>query len=414
MRCVQLARRFAPSDWGGTETVVLETSKRLLELGCRTEVVCTTATDPRPQDVIDGVPVTRFPYFYPYLALSAESRKRLDKKGGSPFSFQLMGRLAMMPDLDLIHSHVGNRIGGIGRFVAERRNIPYVVSLHGGVFDVPPEEAATMVAPSRGSLEWGKVLGMLVGSRRYLEDAAAIICVGHRERELAQERFPDKRVVHLPNGVDAALFKSGDGPAFRRAYNIPQDAFVLVTVARIDGQKNQRLLLEVLPRLLAAHPKAHVLLVGSPTSESYHEGLLQLCAETGMREHVTIVAGLPVRSQALVDAYHAADVFVLPSIHEPFGIAILEAWASGLPVIAARVGGVPYFVKDGDDGLLFESKDGEGLLAHAKTLAASPQRRRALSETGRTKACEHYSWEHVTRLLLNEYERAIRARRRRR
>lgn len=408
MRSVQLARRFAPADWGGTETVILETSRRLIERGCATEILCTNATDPRPFEVIDGVPVTRLPYFYPYFGLGEAARQRLDKKGGSPFSFQLLARLASTPNLDLIHCHAGNRIGGIGRIVAKLRRIPYVVSIHGGLFDVPAGESESWTAPSRGALEWGKVLGMLVGSRRVLDDAAAILCVGRRETELTQEHFPDKRVIHLPNGVDPALFLQGDGALFRRTHGIADDAFVFLTVARLDAQKNQLLLLRALPRLLELEPRAHVLLVGNPTDHAYHRRLQAEVEARRLGGHVTIVPGLPARSQQVVDAYHAANVFVLPSTHEPFGIAILEAWAAGLPVLVSRVGGVPHFVAHEEDGLLFDSDDAGSLCAGAQALLGSAELRQRLASAGRRKAVEQFSWDRVADRLLEVYRDSIR------
>lgn len=414
MRCIQLARRLSPADWGGTETVILETSRRLVRRGCETEILCTTATDPRRFEVIDGVPVRREPYFYPYIGLSEAAKHRLDRKGGSPFSLGILARLMTAPGVDLIHLHVGNRIGGIGRFAAVRRGIPYVVSVHGGMFDVPPEEVQSWTAPAESALEWGKVLGLMVGSRRVMQDAAAILCVGQREHELTQARFPETRVLHLPNGVDHERFASGDGAGFRRAHGVPEDAFVLLSVARIDPQKNQRLLLEALPRLLAIEPKAHVLLVGNPTDQDYLAQLRSLVRNNRLEPHVTIVPGLPGRSQSLVDAYHAADVFVLPSIHEPFGIVILEAWAAGLPVVASRLGGVANFVAHGSDALLFESARVTELCAAVESLIRSPELREALGTAGRQKAVSQYSWDRIADRLLEVYQEVIERHRARR
>src|SRR5690606_5408913 len=131
--------------------------------GHSTEVLCTTATAKTDSDNFDGLPVRRFPYFYPYIGLSDDAKRILDKKGGSPFSFSLMRALKTYPALDIIHLHGANRIGGIGRHVARQRRIPYVISLHGGVFDVPAEEKQSLAAPTRGAIDWGKVLGMWVG-----------------------------------------------------------------------------------------------------------------------------------------------------------------------------------------------------------------------------------------------------------
>lgn len=408
MKTIQLARRFVRDDWGGTETVIQEMSTRLIARGHPTEVYCTLATASSNSDTLDGLQVTRFPYFYPYIGLSDEAKRLLDKKGGSPFSFALMRALQRCPDLDLIHLHVGNRIGGIGRHVARKRRIPYVISLHGGVFDVPKEEAESLAAPSKGALDWGKALGMWVGSRQVLNDASAILCVGYPESVKTQERLPEQKVIYLPNGADTKRFATGDGAGFRRARGIPADARVLLTVARIDSQKNQLLPVRMLPELLKIEPKAHVLIIGNVTTPSYHEKIKQTVAELGVAEHVTIIPGIASDSQEIVDAYHAADLFLLPSIHEPFGIVVLEAWSAGLPVVASRVGGIPHFVEDGRDGMLFDPADERDFLRAYSAVAAHTERREALAEAGGKKARGEYDWDVVTEKLMQVYEDAIR------
>ena len=409
MNIAQLARRFAVDDWGGTETVIIEISKQLLALGHHTEILCTLATAPRPSEDIEGVAVRRVPYFYPFIGLSDEAKRTLDRKGGSPFSFALMKALMRFPDLDMIHLHTGTRLGAIGRYVAHKRRVPYVVSLHGAVFDVPQEEAASWTAPAKGSIEWGKVLGWWVGSRRLLDDAAAILCVGYCDSVLAQQRFPNKRVEYLPNGVNAARFATGDGPAFRAKHAIPPDAFVMLTAARIDIQKNQHFLARVFPEVLKTRPDAHLLLIGHVTNEAYYAELTQLIKDRGLGSHVTVIRGLSGRGQELVDAFHAADLFVLPSIHEPFGIVILEAWASGLPVIASRVGGIPTFVDHERDGLLFDSNNEQSFIEVFKPLASNPDLRAALASAGGRKAREQYGWDALTQRLVSIYEEAIHA-----
>lgn len=408
MRTIQLARRFVRDDWGGTETVVFETSKRLIARGHSAEVLCTRATANSDYDDLDGIQVTRFPYFYPYLGLSDTAREMLDKKGGSPFSFPLMRALKRYPELDLIHLHTGGRIGGIGRYVARKRHIPYVISLHGGAFDVPREEAESLAAPTKGAIDWGKALGLWVGSRRVLEDASAILCVGYPESVKAKERYPGSNVVYLPNGADTKRFATGDGPGFRRTHGIPQEAHVLLTVARIDSQKNQLMLVRMLPELLKRDPSVHVLLVGNPTNESYFNEIQQTILHLGVTEHITVIPGIASDKQDIVDAYHAADVFVLPSIHEPFGIVILEAWSAGLPVVASRIGGVPHFVEDGKDGVLFTSGDDKDFLQAVEGVFSNPERARSLAECGGLKARHDYDWDAITQRLIRIYEEAIR------
>jgi len=407
MRTVQLARRFVREDWGGTETVIFETSKRMMALGHETEVLCTLATADKDREVMDGLQVRRSPYFYPYIGLKEEAKRVLDKKGGSPFSFHLMRALKQVPELDLIHLHVGNRIGGIGRYVARKRGIPYVMSLHGGVFDVPTHEAESWTAPAKGSLEWGKALGWWIGARQVMSDASAILCVGYPESVLTQKKLPDTRVLYLPNGADTKRFATGDGPAFRAKHGIPQDAKVLLTVARIDAQKNQLLPARLLPQLRAVDDKTHLLLVGNVTNPAYHDTLVAEVAAHGLADHVTIIPGIPSDSGELVDAYHAADVFLLPSIHEPFGIVILEAWSAGLPVLASRVGGIPHFVEDGVDGLLFDPEEDPSLIAAFQALTDDGARAKGLAEMGQKKAREEYDWDAITGKLIGIYDEVL-------
>lgn len=408
MHTVQLVRRFVREDWGGTETVIFETSKRLIAMGHHAEVLCTLATAQGTSDNFDGISVRRFPYFYPYIGLNNAAKRVLDKKGGSPFSFSLMRALLKTPQLNLMHLHAGNRIGGIGRYVARKRKIPYVISLHGGVFDVPEEEKTSWTAPTRGAFEWGKVLGLWVGSRRVMMDASAILCVGYQESVLVQERLPNNRVIYLPNGADTQRFSDGDGAAFRDKHNIPHDAKVVLTLARIDAQKNQHMSARLLPSFRDIAPKTHLLIVGNVTNPSYYEQLLKIVETAGISGHVTIVPGIPSDSSDLVDAYHAADVFLLSSFHEPFGIVILEAWSAGLPVLASNVGGLPHFVEDGTDGLLFDPNDDDSLVQVFRQLNADGALAQRLAEAGRAKVYSEYDWDVVTRKLVGIYEDVIR------
>jgi D-inositol-3-phosphate glycosyltransferase len=409
MHVVQVPRRFVRSDWGGTETVILETSKSLLALGHHTEIYCPRALSTRDHEVIDGVSVTRFGYLYPYLGLSDAARIQMDRKGGNLFSLPLMRGLQRLPKLDLIHLHTGKRLGGIARYVAEQRNVPYVISLHGGVYDVPAGEAKTWTAPTGGTLEWGKLLGWWVGARRVLDDAAAILCVGQKEMKETQRRHPGQTVVHLPNGVDARRFACGDGGGFRARYSIPADAFVILVVGRIDAQKNQLLAARLLGELRNERARTHLVLVGSVTNPAYDQSVSQEIFALGLEGSVTLIRGLETGDPELFNAYHAADLFLLPSVHEPFGIVILEAWAAGLPVVASNVGGVPSFVTAGENGCLFPSGDLGALLGAVRGLIANRDLRRKIAEAGRKKAAEEFGWDRITGRLVGIYEEAIRA-----
>lgn len=405
---VQVPRRFVRHHWGGTETVVQQTSAGLMKLGHGTEVITSSALSESGIETFEGLRVSRYPYFYPYWGLSDESRGRMDQLGGNMFSFSLLRALLRMPKLDLIHLHTMGRLGGIGRYAARKRGIPYVVSLHGGVLDVPADQAEALLEPTKGAWEWGKVLGWWVGSRRVLEDAAAIICVGKAEQRLIQQRYPRQRVEYLPNGVDPSRFAQGNRLAFRDSLGIPAEARVLLTVARIAPQKNQRLAIETLPAIRAKDPRVHWVLIGPVTDERYYLELKRSTRESGLDGCLHFVEGYPPGDTRLVDAYHGADLFVLPSTHEPFGIVILEAWAAGLPVLASRVGGLPFFVADGVDGILFDPASPDDLTA--KYLALSSETTMCMAEQGRAKVLKEYTWDKITERLCTLYQEVLHGR----
>lgn len=407
MHIVHIPRRFVTQAWGGTETVVLETNKRLVALGHHSTILCPNALAKTDQEIIDGVSVARVPYFYPYWGLGGEAKRQLDYTGGNLFSFAMLRTLQRLPELDLLHLHSGKRLGGIGRYVARQRNIPYVVSLHGGVHDVPPEEAQRLTAPTAGTVEWGKVLGWWVGSRRVLNDAAAILCVGYEESRQTQQRLPRVNVQHVPNGVDPVRFTHGSGQRFRCRYGIASEASVLLVMGRIDPQKNQLLPVQLLPMLRHQISDAHLVCVGPVTNESYACMLRKTVRETGLASHVTLIEGLRAGSQELVDAYHAANVLLLPSIHEPFGIVVLEAWAAGVPVIASCVGGLSALVCDGEDGVLCDPDDAQGFAQAIRDVLTDGTYGRRLALAGQRKAREQYSWDAVTARLIHIYEDAM-------
>ena len=404
MKTIQVTRRFVRHEWGGVETAVLETARCLQSAGHGADIVTSAALSTPGDEEIGDVHVSRFQHFYPFLGLSKEARHAMDIKGGNLVSFPLLRHLREEPELDLLHVHTLNRLGGIVRHVARRRQIPYIVSIHGGVHDIPEEQSELLLKPAQGALEWGKVLGWWFGSHQVLEDAAAIICYGRREYELTAERFPNSRVELFPHGVRAERFARGDGVAFRQAHQLPHDACVLLSMARIDPQKDQRLAIRGLRQLLSFEPKAHLVLMGPVSDGEYAELLLREIDECGLGKRVHFVPGVTPDDPTLVDAFHAADVFVLPSMHEVFGIVVLEAWATGLPVVASDVGGIQSLVRDGRDGLLFEPGDVEGFVQCCRTMLHDRELADRVRIDARDRVEQEFSWARITERLIGLYE----------
>jgi glycosyltransferase involved in cell wall biosynthesis len=405
---IHVPRRFVRNEWGGTETTILETSRAFNARGHHSSIVTTTAMCDQKHESIQGVKIHRHKYVYPFLGLSRQDKRDMDRKGGNLLSISMLKTLLSAPDLDIMHAHSGKRLGGIVRTAARIRKLPYVISLHGGVIDVPSAERQQLLEPLKGTFEWGKAFGAMLGARRVLEDASAILCVGENEQRAVQKKYPDQRVEWLPNGVNSEDFAIGDGRYFREKNGIPHNRHLVLSVGRIDPQKNQLALLSAMSELLYRRHDVHLVLIGPVTVEAYGRELLDKINSAALHNNVTVLPGLPGGSKELVDAFHAADVFCLPSRHEPFGIVVLEAWAAGLPVVASRVGGIPSFTTDGDDVLHADPGIPQSFAAAIENLLLDRELAGKIAATGRHKARSQFDWCRIADRLESIYQDILR------
>lgn len=390
--------------------MVLELSKIQSRSGWRPAIFTSSALTDVMSERIDGVPVRRFAYTYPYFGLTSADREAMDQKGGNLVSVPLMSALLHERNVRLFHAHAIKRLGGQVRLAARMTRRPYVVSLHGGVFDVPPSERQQPALERKSTvLEWGKLLGAAVGSRRVLDDADHVICVGRGEYDLARQNIPHDRISYMPNAVHPEKFKVGNGAAFRKAHGLPREATLILNVGRIDRQKNQKLLLEAFARLRSRRQDVFLVFVGPITQPDYNEELRAFATANGLDAAVRFLPAIEYDSPLLADVYHACDMFVLPSIHEPFGIVVLEAWSSGKPVIVSRVGGLKSLVDEGRTGLFLDPERpgaADDLAAVCERVSNEREMAGALGAAGRDAVLQRYTWEVVGRGLEEVYRAA--------
>jgi glycosyltransferase involved in cell wall biosynthesis len=356
MRVAHILRKYYPAEWGGTETAL----KRLLD-GLRTHqaevvVYCPERPERFARDPLRdaGHRVETFRACVPVWGISEQQRRQLISVGGNLMSFDLIWKLQRAPGLSVIHTHALNRLGGIAATVARLRRVPLVVTIHGGVLDLPAAVRRQLLEPLRGGVEWGKLFGWLLRSRRLLEAADAIMTCNRREAVLLKERFPDKIVVAQPHGVPAEQYEQDHRAAAVQAFPQLRGKVVVLAVGRIDPVKNQGWLVQQLPRALEKHPNMHLVLAGACTDEAYGKSIKKDIRNLGLDEYVTLTGGLPPGDPALIGLLQEAAVVVLPSLSETFGLVILEAWAAGTPVLATRTSGALDLVRDGENGWLFE------------------------------------------------------------
>jgi glycosyltransferase involved in cell wall biosynthesis len=182
-----------------------------------------------------------------------------------------------------------------------------------------------------------------------------------------------------------------------------------MNISRIDAQKNQALLLRAFAQLRERRPESYLVLIGPVTQPAYENSLRNLTEDLGLGGHVLLLPAIPHESPGLVDAYHACDVFVLPSLHEPFGIVVLETWCSRKPVVASAVGGLRSLIKDGETGLLIDpcSPDAENeLVSKLEQLATKPEWRQQLGDAGWREVAGRYDWQRINLEVESLYQAA--------
>jgi len=398
MRLAHIIRRFSFADWGGTEQVVWNLAKAQARTGHEVRIFATDALCKVPHETVDGMEIFRFPAIYPWWPMSQRLIAELDRKGGNPFVPGL-GKALRAWKPDVVHCHAMERIAELCLRTAKDLRAPCVISLHGGGANVPAEEAKSLESPTHWLLPWGKMVDYAMQwVRKVPEDADGIVCVGEDEYEIYRERHP--RVIHLPNGVDVPLFASASARRDGDWWPDRKNCRVLC-VARIDRQKNQMMLVEALAR----HPGMKVRLVGPVTQPDYREELERRAKELGVVERLSFAGALKPGSAELLAEYADADVFVLPSRHEPFGIVVLEAWAAHLPVIASRVGGLGRLCAAHPRAVLsFEPGCTEELDAALSRLVNDGEVARDMVVAG-TEAVRGYDWGALADRLIAFYHK---------
>ncbi len=356
MHTAHILRKYHPKEWGGTETAVL----RLLS-GLNTQDVTSSVFCPEIKNSPEGDPIAmsaadmqRFRFFLPVLGLSHSQREQLIAWGGNLMSFDLMKRLLVEPDLDVIHSHTLNRLAGVSMMVAKLRKLPFVATIHGGVLDLPSQVADQLAAPLKGGFEWGKALGLLVRSRHVLQEADAVLTCNPKEAELLRIKYPHQRVIVQPHSVPAADYAVDHRAEALRAFPEIKDREIILVVARLDPIKNQRWVVEQLPSIVARHPKALLVLAGPVTEFSYGDAVSNDIKALGLQDHVLLTGGLEPGGAKLIGLMQQAKAMILPSTSETFGLVILEAWAAGTPILSSRTSGAASLITHGENGWLFD------------------------------------------------------------
>ncbi|HEY1421057.1 MAG TPA: glycosyltransferase family 1 protein [Candidatus Dormibacteraeota bacterium] len=284
---------------------------------------------------------------------------------------------------DVIHAVNPVVLGASGIQIARSNGIPLVASYH------------THLPRYLGHYAMGFLESIAWDWLRTLHNQAAInLCTSSPiADELMAKGFERVRVAWR-GGVDLNLFNpSRMSREMRMRLGGDTDDAILLYVGRLSAEKG----LERLRACLEANPGVRLAMVGDgphrPALERHFAGT-----------RVRFLGRL--QGESLAAAYASADVFVFPSETDTFGLVLLEALASGCPVVAARAGGVSDIVRDGQDGILFDPSDIHALPEAAARLARPSAQRQLMRWSGRMRA-EGWSWDSAVDDLRANYREAI-------
>ncbi|UCE45126.1 MAG: glycosyltransferase [Methanobacteriota archaeon] len=233
--------------------------------------------------------------------------------------------------------------------------------------------------------------------KRAVDHADRLFVVSNYWQEVLRRDYNrDSVVAH--NGIDLGDFD-----------NIPERRSTAPTILFVGGlepRKGLEFLVLLISEIRKAHPDVRLSVVakagfrGVDSVEWFEHLADRARVQDAIEFHESI------SQHDLVRLYADADVVVLPSRDEGWGLSLMEAMACGLPIVASRVGGVPELVRDGQDGLLVESGDVVGLGHAIARLLSDPEMRRRMGSSGR-KRVEGFSWDDTARVTSREYERAL-------
>ena len=378
--------RLGDTKTGGMNVYVRQLALELASLGCRVDVFTRMHDDAEPQVVPlserarvihleAGPSQSALGDLHSYTADFAESVVQFQESESLEYT--------------LIHSHYW--LSGVAALELSRRwHVPHIATFH--------TLARTKQRARAGEREGAR---RAHAEQQIIDSADSLVVSTRIEKEdigrLYGRNGTPIRVI--PPGVDLSLFRKVDQYAARQRLGLSDERIVLY-VGRIEPLKGLDILLRA-AALLDDISGTRILIVGgNPLEDAEFERLNMLADSLRISDMVTFTGSV---SQEVLPAYYsAADIFVLPSWYESFGLAALEAMSCGTPVVVSRVGGLTTFIEHGKTGYLVPWRCPEAFARSLETLLENPSLRRAMGEAAARRATR-MSWADMANRMLACY-----------
>jgi len=362
MKIAILTYMFPPDDLGGIEIASQDISNQLVQKG-KDVFVITSGKRNVTEKTNKNVAVYRV------------TKPRIKFLGSPLFWFKVFFALKKIKP-DIVHCQTV-QMGVPGFLFNKIYKKPYIVWCHG--FDV--------YFPWR----FKKII-----SRVVLNSAAAVIALTNNMVSELQKNY-GSRIFVLPDGIDSEKFKGFSKQAIRNKLKIDYKDKIVLFVGGLKEVKGIVFLIEAFKIINKKLPDARLFLVGDGPEKNNLENAVK---EGGLEGKVTFIG--KVENQKIPEYMALADIFVLPSLSEGLGIVNLEAMASGLPIVATNVGGIPEVVKDGENGFLVDPEDSQKIAEKVLLLLEDSGLRKNISDNNKEKV-KKYSLDIVVEKLMGIY-----------
>jgi glycosyltransferase involved in cell wall biosynthesis len=351
--------------------------------------VLTTCTEPSlpKDDEIDGTPVCRV-------------HVRVSSRVSKATAAWTMARafVGLASSIDLVHLHGFSQKSILLIVLAKLFGKPVALTLHTAGQDEPDSV---------------KRLGWLA-EWAYARVDLYFALTAPTAADLMRHGVPEGRVCRVSNGLDVQRFRpaeAGEQKSLRRALGLPADGALILFVGFFSADKGPHVLFDAWRRLANGPGAGSSLVYVGATKSRYYEvdetlasGISDLAAREGLAGRI-VFAG---ETRTIEQYYRAVDVFAFPTRREAFGMALVEAMASGLPCIASRLPGVTDdIVSDGETGLLVEPHDVDALTAALSRVLTEPDLASRLGRAARRAVEPRFAIERTARLTLDAYRRLL-------
>jgi D-inositol-3-phosphate glycosyltransferase len=382
-------------ETGGMNVYVRELGRALGERGVGVDIF-TRRQDSAVPDVVEYAPGVRV------VHLDAGPHRHVDKYDVldylSEFACGVQRWRALTGvSYDLIHSHYWLS-GRLAVLFAEHWGVPMVSMFHtlAKLKNRVAESAAEREQEVRFEIE-----------RRTMAASDRVIAATEIDRTQIVRHYGQLAPIGvIPGGVDLELFKPRARREARAALGMAADQKTLLFVGRIQRLKGLEILLRAFAQL--SDLEARVLIVGGQPTTTHETReitrLQHLAQKLGIAERVTF--GGAVSHERLPLYYAAADVTVMPSSYESFGLVAVESLACGTPVVATRVGGLASIVRDGETGFLIPWRDPALFADRLRTLLTTPALQASLAERARPSVLR-YGWGRIADAHLAVYDEVL-------